>query len=68
MPECQNCGGYVSHEWVRVFGDRQGEVHACYDCSSARHRNDGATYDPEYSDDRDTSGNTRLENEMDESR
>ncbi|WP_435346370.1 DUF7563 family protein [Haloarchaeobius sp. HRN-SO-5] len=32
MPTCNNCGQYVSHDFVRVFG-MSGEVESCIDCA-----------------------------------
>jgi hypothetical protein len=29
MRECEACGAPVSTRFARVFGDNQGEVHAC---------------------------------------
>ncbi|WP_443984576.1 DUF7563 family protein [Halorientalis marina] len=34
MPECTTCGGHVSDGFVRVFGDGEGTVHACPNCST----------------------------------
>lgn len=32
MPTCNNCGRYVSHDFIRVFG-RDGEAQHCIDCA-----------------------------------
>ena len=32
MRECEACGAPVSDAFARVFGDNQGEVHACPEC------------------------------------
>jgi hypothetical protein len=34
MPECSTCSGHVSDQFVRVFGDEEGLVHACPACSA----------------------------------
>lgn len=34
MPECLNCGEYVSKEFARVMGDNNGDVHRCMECGS----------------------------------
>lgn len=33
MPFCEGCDGHVTPDFVRVFGDRNGVVHACLECS-----------------------------------
>ncbi len=33
MPSCHHCDAHVSAEFVRVFGDADGEVHACTACA-----------------------------------
>ena len=35
-PRCQNCGGHVTPQFVRVFGDNDDTVHACPNCSTCR--------------------------------
>lgn len=32
MPECVNCGAFVTRDFQRVFAGRDGEVHGCFDC------------------------------------
>ena len=32
MPECQNCGEFVTREFAKVFGTNDDEVHGCLDC------------------------------------
>jgi hypothetical protein len=32
MPECVTCGGYVSPDFVRVFGDNSRVVRSCLSC------------------------------------
>lgn len=34
MPSCENCDNHVSEKFARVFGERNGEVHACPNCSA----------------------------------
>jgi translation initiation factor 1 (eIF-1/SUI1) len=34
MPTCDNCGGHVSDQFVRVFGDENDAVHACLNCAA----------------------------------
>lgn len=41
MPFCNNCGRYVSHDFVRVFG-WEGEVEHCLDCARHADIHDGA--------------------------
>ena len=36
MANCDRCGGYVSADYVRVFGDNQGRIHSCPDCPTGR--------------------------------
>lgn len=33
VPECQGCGGHVSDDFARVFGDNADEVYNCLTCS-----------------------------------
>lgn len=33
MPECQNCGNFVTQDFVRVFGV-DGKVEGCTECKS----------------------------------
>lgn len=30
---CRNCGTRVSTDFARVFGDNEGRVHECHDCT-----------------------------------
>lgn len=32
MPRCDNCGGFVTQNFVRVFGDNQDNVQGCMSC------------------------------------
>ncbi|WP_331233260.1 DUF7563 family protein [Natronorarus salvus] len=36
MPECTQCGAFVTPDFVRVFGDNTKEVHGCLSCTSSR--------------------------------
>jgi hypothetical protein len=42
MPECQNCGAFVTREFERVFGGRDGEVHGCFECKQKTDIKNGA--------------------------
>lgn len=35
MPTCNNCNGFVSTQFSRVFGDNQDEVEGCLHCTTA---------------------------------
>jgi len=47
MPECASCGGHVTPDFVRVFGDADGDVHGCPACSTKAAILDGETVVPE---------------------
>lgn len=34
MPTCEQCESHVSDDFQRVFGDDQGDVYACPNCSA----------------------------------
>lgn len=34
MSKCQYCESFVSKEFIRVFGDHQGQVFACPNCTA----------------------------------
>jgi len=34
MPECLDCGGHVTEQFARVFGDRDDVIHGCPECST----------------------------------
>lgn len=36
MTNCDRCGGYVSSDYVRVFGDNQNRIDSCPDCRTNR--------------------------------
>lgn len=40
---CGNCGSSISPAYTRVFGDADGEIDACPNCSTRRERAHGAT-------------------------
>lgn len=42
---CQNCGQQVDAQYARVFGNEDGEVHACTSCSTHRAIARGAAVD-----------------------
>jgi hypothetical protein len=42
MPTCNECGGFVSKDFVRVFGANDGDVFACPDCSTTTNLVHGA--------------------------
>lgn len=31
-PHCDNCGNFVSTNYVRVFADNDGTLRSCYEC------------------------------------
>lgn len=33
MYQCNNCGGFVTRDFARVFGDNGNAVHGCPDCT-----------------------------------
>lgn len=41
MRECEGCGALVSARFARVFGDNQGDVHACPECGVQGHYSAG---------------------------
>ena len=51
--ECLNCGRTYSDRYVRVFGDENGVLHACYQCVGRRSMHYGAGADS----DNDGNGN-----------
>lgn len=32
MPTCNNCGSYISKDFIRVFGDNDGTINRCLNC------------------------------------
>lgn len=32
MPECNACGGFVTPDFARVFGDNANDVYGCHEC------------------------------------
>lgn len=49
---CGNCGSHVSSDFVRVFADNDGELHACPACANGSQLRNGAAWDPDYDLDR----------------
>lgn len=41
MATCSNCGAFVTADYVRVFGDNDGTVHGCPDCTALRYLTEG---------------------------
>ncbi len=48
MPHCENCEGWVTQDFARVFGDNAGRVHACTECTTAAdlYNDAGAGFNP----------------------
>lgn len=43
MPTCNHCGQFVTADFVRVFGDTEGEISGCLHCLNMTElRNGGA--------------------------
>lgn len=42
MPECNECGQFLSTQYVKVFGDNNDEVSACPHCTTKRTPSDEA--------------------------
>jgi Zn finger protein HypA/HybF involved in hydrogenase expression len=36
VPNCRNCGAFVTPDFARVFGSNDGEVFGCPECTSFR--------------------------------
>lgn len=45
MPECRNCSSHVTVQFARVFGDNDGTVYRCLECSTRAGANEGAKSD-----------------------
>lgn len=45
MPECANCGAFVSRDFQRVFSGNDGEVHGCRECLDATEVKNGEPAD-----------------------
>jgi len=43
---CQNCGEYVTKQFVRVFGANDGSLYGCMNCSTGRELRDGGGKQP----------------------
>jgi len=38
---CENCGSYVTKQFIRVFGGNDGSVYGCMNCSTGRTLREG---------------------------
>ena len=49
MPECTNCGAFVTTAFARVYGDDDDIPHACMECATGEAlKNDAAAgFDPD---------------------
>lgn len=45
---CRNCGSHVTPRFHRVFGPNEGDVLACYSCTTLEDIRNGAASDPNY--------------------
>jgi len=43
---CNNCGSYVTKQFVRVFGANDGSVYGCMNCSTGRQLREGGGTQP----------------------
>jgi len=43
---CENCGEYVTKQFVRVFGANDGSVYGCMNCLTGRDLREGAGTQP----------------------
>jgi len=41
--KCNNCGSYVTKQFIRVFGSNNGELYGCMNCMTGRQVRDGET-------------------------
>lgn len=48
MTTCSDCGGFVTKDFARTFGDRDDEVHACPDCTTWTAVKKGAAAKPDF--------------------
>lgn len=39
--QCQNCGGFVTRDFARVFGNNQNTIHGCLECMNGTAIKDG---------------------------
>lgn len=44
--QCENCGEYVTKQFIRVFGANDGSVYACTNCTTGRDLRNGAGAEP----------------------
>lgn len=64
--ECQNCGGMVSDDFARVFGDNDDVVHGCPECSRSWGRSERRTADVSFDGDHyphDQTGGQEVESD-----
>lgn len=47
MPECNNCGSFVTPTFVRVFGDNDNDIFGCPDCTQIVSLQAGEAANPE---------------------
>jgi len=45
--ECENCGQYVTKQFVRVFGGNDGKVYGCPNCLTGRELRAGKSTRPD---------------------
>ncbi len=45
---CETCGTHVHPDMIRVYGDENGDLYACIECSTPRDLRQGAGVDPTY--------------------
>jgi len=43
---CENCGSYVTKQFVRVFGGNDGAVYGCMNCMTGRDLREGGAREP----------------------
>ena len=43
---CENCGSYVTKQFVRVFGGNDGAVYGCMNCMTGRDLREGGGREP----------------------
>ncbi len=43
---CENCGSYVTKQFIRVFGGNDGSVHGCMSCTTGRDLREGGGRQP----------------------
>ncbi len=43
---CENCGSYVTKQFIRVFGGNDGAVYGCMNCTTGRDLREGGGREP----------------------